>query len=69
MGVLGENAGSETEVPLAERLKEYARRDRIEAAGAKVVELNPCNDQRTSPTCNDQRTSPSGSEPIPPPIN
>jgi len=46
MGVLGEEGGTgEIEVPLAERLKEYTRRDRIEAADGKVIKLNPESDQ------------------------
>jgi len=41
MGVLGGEEGgtAEIEVPLAERLKEYTRRDAIDAAAGKVVEL------------------------------
>ncbi len=38
--VLDEDGGGEEEVPLAERLAGYQRRDDIEAAGGKVVELN-----------------------------
>jgi hypothetical protein len=35
-------------VPLAERLKWYARRDAIEAAEGKVVQLSPATDQATA---------------------
>jgi hypothetical protein len=35
-------------VPLAERLKYYARRDAIEAADGKVVQLSPATDQATA---------------------
>jgi hypothetical protein len=35
-------------VPLAERLKWYARRDEIEAAEGKVVQLSPATDQATA---------------------
>lgn len=40
----GEQANDDF-VPLAERLKAYQRRDEIEAAGNKVVELKPQSDQ------------------------
>lgn len=45
---IDEPAG-ETEVPLAERLKAYQRRDEIEAAGDKVIELKPQSDQGACP--------------------
>ena len=35
-------------LPLAERLKWYARRDAIEAAEGKVVQLSPATDQATA---------------------
>ncbi|HEX3949673.1 MAG TPA: hypothetical protein VHW95_07480, partial [Steroidobacteraceae bacterium] len=39
-----EAGGGETEMPLAERLKAYQRRDEIAAAGGKVVELKRPSD-------------------------
>jgi hypothetical protein len=56
---IDEPAG-EQEVPLAERLKAYQRRDEIEAAGDKVVELKPQGDQGACSR---------SSEPIPPEIS
>jgi hypothetical protein len=55
-----ERTPSDEEIPLAERLAYYQRRDDLKAAGDKVVELKPQGGQGACP---------SGSEPIPPPIN
>ena len=41
MGNAANDDGRDEEVPLAERLAYYARRDDIAAAGGKVVELKP----------------------------
>jgi hypothetical protein len=55
-----EQTPGDEEIPLAERLAYYQRRDDLKAAGDKVIELNSQSDQGADP---------SGSEPIPPPLS
>ena len=55
----GDGQGEEI-IPLVDRLKEYERRDKLKAAGDKVVELKPQDGQRPGP---------SSLEPIPPTIS
>jgi len=57
--VAGDDNPADEEIPLAERLAYYQRRDDLKAAGGKVVELKRQGDQGADP---------SGSELIPPPI-
>jgi hypothetical protein len=61
MGYASDERSTDDEIiPLAERLKEWDRRDNLKSASDKVVELNPQSDQGADP---------SGSEPIPPPLS
>jgi hypothetical protein len=62
MGYASDGEGHQDDycVPLAERLKEYQRRDDLKSAGDKVVELKSQDGQRPGP---------SSLEPIPPTIS